>query len=289
MSEGNSSHGSDTRSTSEAHSEEVRRGERFEFGANWAAFLSTLNDDRILEAEESLKEMLNVTTLEGKTMLDIGSGSGLFSLAARRLGAKVHSFDYDPKSVGCTKELKSRYYATDDDWHVESGSVLDKDYIESLGKFDIVYSWGVLHHTGDMMTALNHAMLPVKQGGMLFIAIYNDQGVESKVWTKIKKTYCSGPIGKAAMGAVFVPFFAVQGVAASMVKYGNPISQFTDYKSKRGMSIYHDWIDWLGGYPFEVATPELILNLYKEHGYVLENLISTNRLGCNQFLFRHHG
>ena len=88
-----------------AHRSEVQRGERFEFGQNWQDFLTTLDDERITVAETSLKEMLSKETLEGLTFLDIGSGSGLFSLAARRLGARVHSFDYDPESVACTKEL----------------------------------------------------------------------------------------------------------------------------------------------------------------------------------------
>ena len=100
--------------------------------------------------------MLEMDDLTGKTFLDIGSGSGLFSLAARRLGAKVHSFDFDSNSYGCTMELRKRYFDGDGNWKVEQGSALDRNYIESLGKFDIVYSWGVLHHTGAMWTALEN-------------------------------------------------------------------------------------------------------------------------------------
>ena len=270
----------------QTHSEEVSKGERFQFGANWAAFLGTLNDERIKEAEDSLKEMLGVDDLSGKRFLDIGSGSGLFSLAARRAGAIVHSFDYDPKSVGCTRELKKRYYANDEDWIVEEGSALDEDYLASLGKFDVVYSWGVLHHTGNMMRALNNAMIPVSDQGILFIAIYNDQDISSRLWKIIKKTYCSNWLGKFLISCVFVPWFALQGIAIGLIKFKNPLGQFSNYKKKRGMSIYHDWIDWLGGYPFEVAKPEVIFDLYKNHGFVLENLITTNRLGCNQFVFR---
>src|ERR1043165_6266518 len=118
---------------------------RFQFGENWWRFLSVLNDERIAEAEKSLGEMLGVESLRGKSFLDIGSGSGLFSLAARRLGARVRSFDYDPQSVACAQELKRRYFADDADWMIEQGSVLDPDYIRRLGQFDIVYSWGVLH------------------------------------------------------------------------------------------------------------------------------------------------
>src|SRR5438128_7073825 len=128
-----------------AYSGEIARGERFEFGRNWSRFLATLADTRIADAEDSLRKMLETEDLRGKRFLDIGSGSGLFSLAARRLGARVHSFDYDPRSVACTSELKRRYFNGDDRWKVEEGSALDAVYVKSLGTFDVVYSWGVLH------------------------------------------------------------------------------------------------------------------------------------------------
>jgi len=136
------------------HEREVASGERFEFGKNWSRFLVLVDEDRITKAENSLKQWLEVEDLNGKSFLDIGSGSGLYSLAARRLGARVHSFDYDPHSVACASELRRRYFAGDPHWTVEEGSALDVDYMDSLGTFDIVYSWGVLHHTGQMWKAL---------------------------------------------------------------------------------------------------------------------------------------
>jgi 2-polyprenyl-6-hydroxyphenyl methylase/3-demethylubiquinone-9 3-methyltransferase len=140
--------------------EEIASGQRFAFGENWRRFLEVLTDERIRDAEQSLRTMLEAADLRGRTFLDIGSGSGLFSLAARRLGARVHSFDFDPKSVACTQELRRRYFPDDPEWRIEQGSVLDPAFVRSRGQFDVVYSWGVLRHTGDMWKAIEHAALP---------------------------------------------------------------------------------------------------------------------------------
>jgi 2-polyprenyl-6-hydroxyphenyl methylase/3-demethylubiquinone-9 3-methyltransferase len=269
------------------HAVEVATGERFEFGKNWAWFLETLNDDRIAEAMVSLQAMLQVTSLEGRSFLDIGYGSGLFSLAARRLGARVYSFDYDPQSVACTSELRRRYFPSDSEWTVESGSALDANYVRSLGGFDIVYSWGVLHHTGDMWTALANAAIPVAPGGKLFIAIYNDQGTASRRWTKVKQLYNRLP--KPLRFLVVWPCLIVvswRPLLKDLLR-GRPFATIRDYhKKQRGMSFWQDLIDWVGGYPFEVATPEQIFDFYRERGFVLVRLKTCKgTLGCNEFVF----
>lgn len=271
------------------HSAEVASGERFEFGSNWAAFLAVLDEERIAKAEESLKEMLAVESLEGKRFLDIGSGSGLFSLAARRLGAIVHSLDYDTRSVACTRELKNRYFPADADWHVEQGSALDAKYLKSLGKFDVVYSWGVLHHTGEMWRALENAVLPTKKGGKLFIAIYNDTGSQARRWHWIKKTYCGLPrLLKTPFAiAVSVPD-ELKRLAASLIRLrpSEYVHSWTRYKNGRGMDRWHDIIDWVGGYPYEVATVDEIFDHYSQRGFTLTKIKTGGvGLGCNEFVF----
>lgn len=270
------------------HATEVATGQRFEFGKNWAWFLETLNDQKIDEAVRSLRDMLDIESLAGKAFLDIGSGSGLFSLAARKLGARVHSFDYDPNSVGCTRELRRRYFPDDEQWTVESGSALDAGYLASLGRFDVVYSWGVLHHTGDMWGALANAAIPVCANGKLFIAIYNDQGTASVRWTKAKRTYNRLPKGLRFL-VVWPSFWVLnwRSVVKDSIRL-QPFKSIRDYsKNGRGMSFWQDLIDWVGGYPFEVATPEQIFDFYCKRGFELTRLRTcAGNLGCNEFVFR---
>jgi 2-polyprenyl-3-methyl-5-hydroxy-6-metoxy-1,4-benzoquinol methylase len=275
--------------TAELHSKEIADGERFGFGENWSNFLNLLNEERILRAEESLKTMLEVENLRDKTFLDIGSGSGLFSLAAYRLGAKVQSFDFDTDSFNCTSELKRRYCKNDEDWQVAQSSVLDKEYVSSLGKFDVVYSWGVLHHTGEMWKAIEHATIPCKIGGKTFIAIYNDTGNQVERWKFIKHTYNQLPrlLQKPFAAVVILPeelkHFLSELLLLRPQKY---IKTWTNYTGNRGMNRWYDIVDWVGGYPYEVASPEEIFEFYKVRGFRLTKMKCRSvGLGCNEFVF----
>ena len=278
-----------TNAGTSTHAAEVARGERFEFGENWGRFLALLDDERIARAEESLKTMLETEDLSGKSFLDIGSGSGLFSLAARRLGARVHSFDFDPRSVACAAELRRRYFPSDANWKVEEGSALDENYVKSLGLFDVVYSWGVLHHTGAMWRALENAALPVAPGGKLFVAIYNDTGTQAARWKWIKRKYNELPrLLRAPFAAVVSAPDEAKRLLRALVtlRPGDYVRSWTNYSGNRGMNRWRDIIDWVGGHPYEVAAPEEIFDFYKARGFALAKLKCGGvGLGCNEFVF----
>jgi SAM-dependent methyltransferase len=268
--------------------EEVKAGERFEFGSNWARFLSTLTDQQIESAEESLREMLEVKDLRGLRFLDIGCGSGLFSLAARRMGATVHSFDYDPNSVGCARTLRAKYFPDDPNWVVEQGSALDPEYVKSLGSFDIVYSWGVLHHTGAMWPALQNAVLPTTVDGKLWIAIYNFQGTASGRWTAVKRFYNKAPRPIKMLTAIGVLIVTWWRRITKDFLLLRPFDSWRNYPGRRrGMTPWRDVVDWVGGYPFEVAKPEEIFDFYRQRGFTMTRMKTCGgSMGCNEFVFQ---
>ncbi|MFA4890437.1 MAG: class I SAM-dependent methyltransferase [Candidatus Paceibacterota bacterium] len=258
---------------------------RFAFGKNWAKYLAVSSNKEILEkSKKSLNDFLAGYLLKGKTFLDFGSGSGVHSLAALSLGAsKVASIDFDDDSVACARHLKEKSQSSN--WEIKQGSLLDENLIKSLGQFDVVYCWGVAHHTGDMAKALENLEKLIAPRGLLFLAIYNkvEGKLGSRYWWHIKRFYNeSGFIVKKIMETAYLAYNFLMLVA----RFKNPLRVFSEYKKKRGMSWSTDLIDWLGGFPYEYASVKEIFDLYHgKYGMELLNIKTTNYTGCNQFLF----
>jgi 2-polyprenyl-6-hydroxyphenyl methylase/3-demethylubiquinone-9 3-methyltransferase len=199
----------------------------------------------------------------------------------------VVSFDYDSKSVACTAELRRRFLPDDTDWRVEHGSALEHAYLATLGRFDIVYAWGVLHHTGDMWRAFGNMTTLTAPGGFLGIAIYNDQGWMSLLWAAVKRSYNRLPRG--LRWQVLVPSLVVLWGPAVIrdTLRGDPLRLWRNFGGGRGMSAWTDLVDWVGGWPFEVARPDEVFDFFAAKGFRLLHLKTCGgRLGCNEFTFQ---
>jgi SAM-dependent methyltransferase len=270
---------------------EIAAGTRFAFGANWKSFVGLVDQARVDAARRSLTQALGVTDLSGRRFLDIGCGSGLFSLAAHQLGAQVRSFDFDSDSVAAAAELRRRR-APRSDWEVEQGSILDEQYVAGIGSYDIVYSWGVLHHTGNLWRAVDAAARLVGPRGLLFISVYNDQGFESRMWRRVKQRYnASGRLARGLLVAGSVAYLGRHKPISAVARMGRhrPASGARPVRP-RGMSAKHDLIDWVGGYPFEVASPEAVFHRVRPLGFELRHLKTCGGgLGCNEYLFEQVG
>jgi len=271
--------------------------DRFAFGANWRSFLDTLDKERIDQAVRSMAELLcesnqspDSFSLAGTRMLDMGSGSGLFSLAAHCLSADVMSIDYDDDSVACTRFLQQQFGSGDSCWDVRQGSALDETLGDELGAFDLVYSWGVLHHTGDMWRAIDLTSRLVSDQGRFVVSIYNDQGSGSRRWLAIKRIYNRLPRFLRPAWVVLVAGVYELVFAAARLKNGRNPLPFSDWNAKkadRGMSAWHDWVDWVGGLPFQVATPDAIVGFLRDRGFDAVKVRAVGKgWGCNEFLFR---
>lgn len=228
-------------------------GRRFEFGENWADFVDkNFSQERVDISRRHLLDFLGRKSLDGLSFLDIGCGSGLHSLAAWQAGSrKIFSFDYDPQSVSATRDLH-RLAESPEEWNVAKGSVLDEAFMSALEPADIVYSWGVLHHTGDVWNAIRQARDRVNPGGLLYLALYSADAHQSpppEYWLGIKRRYVAAPAWRRrVMELMYLWRFHLHQRPwrlPALLNYAR------GYKVSRGMSFMTDVRDWLGGWPME--------------------------------------
>lgn len=261
------------------------------FGENFERYLKEdFDETRLREAERSLLEFFAPEDLRGRSFLDAGCGSGLFSLAAARLGAsRLLSFDVDERCVECCRALARGSRA---DWTVRRGSLLDPAFMRELGRFDAVYCWGVAHHTGQMWKALDAAAAAVADGGAIYLGVYNhadglawhpDGRVGSSgFWKRVKALYAGlpCPVQRAT------DMLATAGiVGVHLLRFSDPRKELRAVES-RGMSWHQSLRDWLLGHPYEYARPEEVFRFMRQRGFTLTGLRTNNGLLTNHFAFR---
>jgi glycosyltransferase involved in cell wall biosynthesis/SAM-dependent methyltransferase len=259
---------------------------RFEFGKNWESYIkANFSEEALGESKVHLLRFLELQNLQDKTFLDIGCGSGLHSLAALDAGAThVHGFDYDPVSIKATKYLRD-IRQDHPNWEFEQASVLDDEYMNKLSLFDIVYSWGVLHHTGDVWHAIKNAASRVKPGGVFYIALYSaDVQIEPgpEFWLGIKKKYVSsGVIKRRWMELWYIWRFMMESQPLKILKV---IKRAWEYEKDRGMNFMTDIRDWLGGWPMEFVYDDDVVKFCEGLDFQLEKIVTGE--ANTEFLFR---
>ncbi len=252
----------------------------FSFGKNWKNLNRVLTQEDIDKARADLVYWVGEENIRGKEVLDIGSGSGIHSLGMLRVGAsRITSFDYDPHSVEATRQHWEDA-GRPERWTVMHGSVLDDTFLATLPQFDLVYSWGVLHHTGDMWRAIRNALGKVKPGGLFYITLYNDRNYAGSLALKQRYNAASN-LGKRLMEAKWI----AKLMARRLLNGKNPFAW--NEKKVRGMNAYHDIVDWLGGLPYEIANEDEMLRFGHENGLSLRRIWC--REDCHYYLFRREG
>lgn len=257
----------------------------FNFGKNWHDFstnaLASVNAD---QARKDFKVLMHGIDLTNINFLDVGFGQGLSSLCAAENGAKVVGLDIEELNRQ-TISLTARYFPTVnlEDLKLYTGSILSDETCsilmgESPSGYDVVHSWGVLHHTGNMYQALERCVELVKPGGYLVISIYNYHWT-SPIWKKIKQAYCFAPTWiQRSMVYVLLPIIWFAKLVVTR--------QYPNLK-ERGMNFYYDVVDWVGGYPYEYSSIENITKLCTQRELVRIKvwpaLVPT---GCNEYIFR---
>jgi 2-polyprenyl-3-methyl-5-hydroxy-6-metoxy-1,4-benzoquinol methylase len=267
--------------------DQISLDSHFRFGENWADFAGTLGSAQVDAAVTMLARILPADRLLGRRVLDIGCGSGLSAVAALQLGAaEVTAIDLDPVSVATAKTVLE-HFSPNSKWSVETESVFDLS--ADWPRFEVVHSWGVLHHTGDLLRALCHAAERVAQGGTLAVALYRRTPVD-RFWVAEKRLYSHGP--KWLRSLIRAGFMGAY-ILGLLVSGKNPFRYIRDYSRERGMSWRHDVHDWLGGYPYEGIDKAELNEHLVSLGFVSELAIErpvrfAGILGapCNEYRFR---
>ena len=258
---------------------------RFRFGRNWSKYSELVDESRIRKAVKHLQDRFYTDKFAG-LFVAIGCGSGVFSAAASIIGAQVYSFDYDEDSVKTTEIITSKFGKKENLITIEQGDILSDRYDRTLANAEYIYSWGVLHHTGDMWKALDKIAVNSRPETKFVVALYNDLGEQTDKWAKLKAIYV-----KFFIVRPFVIFYAwyrfwAKQQLRSLITGQDPFRSWREYSiDSRGMSAWYDLIDWSGGYPYERATIESVENFMHKRGWITINIWPNHGIGCNEFLF----
>jgi 2-polyprenyl-6-hydroxyphenyl methylase/3-demethylubiquinone-9 3-methyltransferase len=260
----------------------------YSFGKNWLEYSQSINSIHVDHVTSDLSRLLNLKDLTQKSVLDIGCGSGVHDVGFYQLGCRnLTAIDYDQDCITATNQTLEKF-CPGSGYKILQGDILSSK-TQSLGKFDIVYSWGVLHHTGNLLEAICKASTLVAREGHLAIALYR-KTLMCGFWKAEKRLYSRLPrIFQRFLELIYISFFSIALLFTQKTSITNYIES---YSSKRGMNFFADVKDWLGGYPYESISPHELRKLMSSLGFrQVYSLEGNSRIGifgsgCDEFLFQ---
>lgn len=228
------------------------------FGFQWSRFRTTQLD--IAPDEESERTFVGKTaidlgSMDGQTVLDVGCGMGRFAEVCARHGARVIGVDLSDAVEPAAENLRS-YPRCD----VVQADVFDLPFAD--GVFDVVYSIGVLHHTPDTKEAFLRLPKLLKPNGEIAIWVYSGERVD-RLASGLKYTYrrVTPRIGRPTLLAIsriaaplyrihtapYIGFFSRKVLPTAM--HPDPqwrvLDTFDDYSPKyRWRHTYDEVLTW---------------------------------------------
>lgn len=149
---------------------------RAEFSREWFDEI----DARFVDAarhfahdERPFGRIIPFDAITGKKVLEIGCGMGLHTELMARAGAEVTALDISPKSVAATKARLALKGLTADVREV------DAETLDIQNEYDLIWSWGVIHHSSRTGRVLRNLYGALKPGAQLRFMVYSLDGAEA--------------------------------------------------------------------------------------------------------------
>lgn len=199
---------------------------------------------------EFLNKLIGRDNIENKIVLDAGCGTGIAAISFKKLGAnKVIGIDISKKSLLTAKKLAEEAGVK---LKFITGDLLN---LPLKGNFDIIHSFGALHHTGDTKGAFANLINLLGENGQFYLALY---------W-RTRLTFLHQFIRKILR---LLPESAWEPISKFITKF-----MVGKKKTQRGFDGYGEALDWLCVPHRDHYRPEEIKKWFKEYNMQSELLV----------------
>lgn len=211
------------------------------------------NVDKIISQEELC---IKPGWFKGRKVLDAGCGNGRWTYGFLKLGARVTAVDYSQNAL----KIVSTSLGQNKNLAVRKVNLLELPRWLKKEKFDLVFSWGVLHHTGNIRKALKNVAPLVKDDGVLYLYLYGKEslGVKGTIQVLARRTLLL-PFSPNVKKKILSFFYPSDKIHQAFDAYATPLNERFEYEEVVKM------LEDLGFSYFvrTIAHTEIFLKAYK--------------------------